>query len=112
MRAYCGIECLECPVFIATQLNDEKLREETVEKWGEDFGLDLNSEDLVCDGCQSERVFYFCKTCPFIACCKEKGIENCGECEDYPCEQLDRFLKPLPDARAYLDKIHKRVFEK
>ncbi len=111
MRAYCGIECLECPVFIATQTNDEELREETAKKWGKDFGLELTSDDLVCNGCQSDLVFYFCKTCPFISCCKDKNINNCGECEDYPCETLEKFLKPLPDAKEYLDKIHRKNFE-
>lgn len=55
---YCGLNCEECPVFIATANNDNKLRQKTAEEWSElyaeplgDNGLRL--EDMNCKGCHS-----------------------------------------------------------
>ena len=53
---------------------------------------------LACTGCR----FADCKGCteiekPFWGeciikkCCEDKNLTNCGECEDFPCEDLVAF---------------------
>ena len=46
----CGLNCKECPVFIGTVNNDDKLRQKTAEEWSklyaEYLGKDLNPEDM------------------------------------------------------------------
>ena len=56
---YCGLNCRECPVFIATVNNDEELRISTVKEWtalySEYLGQDeLRPEDIHCLGCSNE----------------------------------------------------------
>ena len=36
MIAYCGLNCTECPAYIATKANDDKLREEAANTPGPD----------------------------------------------------------------------------
>ncbi len=45
-----------------------------------------------CDGCRSERIDDTIRRCRFRRCSKEKNIEFCCFCDDYPCRQLDGFM--------------------
>jgi hypothetical protein len=107
MIAICGLGCSECPAFIATQKNDDKMREETAKKWSEMFHQDIKPGDINCDGCvsQSSRLFNYCAICEIRKCGKEKNVKNCAYCDEYPCEKLSAFLKNVPEAKATLDEI-------
>ncbi|MCJ7643385.1 MAG: DUF3795 domain-containing protein [Candidatus Aminicenantes bacterium] len=107
MIAFCGIGCSECPTFIATQKNDDKMREETAKKWSEMFNAEIKPGDINCDGCtsQSSRLFDYCGKCEIRKCGKEKNVKNCAYCDEYPCEKLSAFLKNVPEAKATLDEI-------
>ncbi len=110
MIAYCGLNCSDCPTFIATQKNDDKMREETAKKWSEMFHADIKPADINCDGCptDSARLFNYCAQCEIRKCAREKGVKNCAYCPDYPCEKLTAFLKNAPEAKALLDEIRKK----
>ena len=101
--AYCGIECAECPIYIATQNNDEKLRKETAEK------NELKAEDCYCDGCSTKgkRLATFCSNCEVRICTIKKKLENCAHCDDYPCELLNKLheMYNANIARATLKEI-------
>jgi hypothetical protein len=108
--AYCGIVCSDCPTYKATQANDDKLREETAKKWSEMFHADIKPADINCDGCPtgSTRLFSYCALCEIRKCAREKGVENCAACADYPCAKLSAFLKNAPEAKALLDELRKK----
>ncbi len=110
MIAFCGIGCSECPTFLATQKNDDKMREETAKKWSEMFHAEIKPADINCDGCvsQSSRLFSYCGMCEIRKCGKEKKVKNCAYCDEYPCEKLSNFLKNAPEAKATLDEIRKK----
>jgi len=110
MIAYCGIVCSECPTFIATQKNDDKMREDTAKKWSEMFHADIKPADINCDGCtsQSSRLFNYCGKCEIRKCGKENNVKNCAYCNGYPCEKLSAFFKNAPEAKATLDEIRKK----
>jgi hypothetical protein len=110
MIAYCGISCSDCPTFIATQKNDDKMREETAKKWSEMFHADIKPDDINCDGCptDSKKLFNYCGMCEIRKCAREKSVKNCAYCADYPCEKLAAFLKDAPEAKAALDEIRKK----
>jgi hypothetical protein len=47
---------------------------------------------LDCDGCRSDRVDDWVKQCPFRQCAKEKKLDFCCFCRDYPCKALHEFM--------------------
>ncbi len=63
---YCGLNCEECPVFVATANNDNGLRQKTAREWSKLYAgqlveysgkNSLSPEDMNCSGCQSESGF-------------------------------------------------------
>jgi hypothetical protein len=70
LDGYCGLYCGACPKFIGS-------REGT--------------EENPCCGCKSDRISGWCLTCNLKACAREKGLEFCYQCADYPCENLEGF---------------------
>lgn len=47
-------------------------------------------DTMNCKGCcEIENPFW--GSCPVKACCQEKHHEHCGQCADFPCEQLQQF---------------------
>lgn len=45
-----------------------------------------------CDGCQSDNVDDWVRNCTFRQCAKNKNIDFCCYCEDFPCEKLHDFM--------------------
>jgi len=107
MIAKCGLVCTECPAYIATQKNDDVLREETAKKWSAMFKADIKAGDINCDGCQSEgpRLFQHCNECEFRKCAREKKVSTCAACPEYACEKLEAFLVQVPEAKAVLEGL-------
>ena len=106
---HCGLSCHECPAFIATKNDDNKLREETAVKWSKEFGSDIKAEDINCQGCMSsDIIFSHCKVCEIRQCSMEKGLPNCAYCKIYPCDILIKFFNIVPSAKEQLDKIKNR----
>ena len=111
MIAFCGIECTECPAYIATQNDDPEGRERVARRWSIDFQMNLTSEDMLCDGCLhiGKRLCSHCMICRIRKCGMEKQIGNCALCEEYPCAKLQDFFKTVPEARTRLDEIRQQV---
>lgn len=114
---YCGLNCAECPVFIATATNDEELRRKTADEWSglyaEFIGKDrLKPEDMNCSGCRSGVNRYIgCMTCPIRACCREKGLDTCASCDRYEtCGILNGFYAYHHEhAKDNLDRIRQAL---
>jgi hypothetical protein len=59
---------------------------------------------MECDGCRSERLNVFCrKSCKMKKCAAEKGIEFCGACAEYPCDELKDFQTKMPHRKQLWD---------
>jgi hypothetical protein len=101
----CGLYCGSCGVYIATQENDEeKLRSLA-------HILNQSIEDTLCDGCGSERRSLHCqKICTFITCKKDKGVEICSDCQEFPCQALQTFIAAMPHRVEIIDSL-KRLKE-
>ena len=59
MIAYCGLECSNCPVHLATIELDiacqQTMRESIAEQCSKLYGMDLGSVDVNdCDGCRAD----------------------------------------------------------
>jgi len=83
---YCGDVCEICPRYTATQSGDEKRLREVAALWQiVGWWQDKESpKELTCYGCASVS---HCDL-GIKDCVLEKGIENCGECLEYPCARL------------------------
>ena len=84
----CGINCQECEAYIATQNMDLEVLKRHQANFKEQFGKDLELEELMCDGClESGRQISFCAVCEIRNCALGKGYVNCAECSDFPCDK-------------------------
>ena len=59
--------------------------------------LKIPVEMLKCDGCRAENRFIYCEqNCKMAPCAAEKGLDFCGECDDYPCDVIKNFQAEMP----------------
>lgn len=104
LAAVCGLFCPACTVFIGTREDPKRLKiiAERVQR---------TVEELRCDGCRSaERCFYCREKCKMGKCASERGVDFCGECREYPCEDLKTFQAEMPH-RIELWKSQERIKE-
>lgn len=87
--ANCGLYCGACGVYLATQVGGDVL-----EQLASRFGL--SPDEMRCEGCRSEVLFAHCRKCDFRECTQSKGIENCEDCSEWPCEKLKNFQTQMP----------------
>lgn len=80
--APCGIYCGACETLHA-------FREDRVEEHAK--LAQMEPDDVKCAGCKTEQIADYCIGCHFRDCTRDKGIEFCFECEDFPCERLAAF---------------------
>jgi hypothetical protein len=107
MRAYCGLDCAECPAHLAWKTNDDELRKKQATEWGSP-DYPLTAEDINCVGCKvdDEPKFKFCGSCSIRSCASERGVETCAHCDDYGCDTLEGWLSQAGDElRQKLEKI-------
>jgi hypothetical protein len=114
LLAYCGLLCNGCPIFLATKEEDTalkaRMKSEIAKMSKELYGLDQKPEDITdCDGCRSaeSKLYPGCLKCQIRICAREKDLENCGNCQEYPCNKLDEVFKYDPAAKMRLDFIQR-----
>lgn len=105
--SYCGLNCLECGAYIATQNDDDEKRAEVADLWSQMFKVEIKPEAINCNGCHSTSgpIFGHCETCAVRLCGIKKEVENCAHCSDYGCEPLTGIHSVLSDAKKSLEKI-------
>ena len=110
--AMCGLICNNCIAYVATQKNDEELRQKAIEAWSTETER-LKPSDIDCDGCQvGKRVYKFCSVCEVRKCGFARGVKNCAYCAEYPCEKLERLWRGFrtvswEEAKTTLDNLGK-----
>lgn len=82
---YCGLNCGACPILGANERGDEDWIQKTAVAWKR------SPEDLKCMGCKTDVTATFCANCGMRLCARQKGLEFCVECDDYPCELITNF---------------------
>ncbi|SJZ34280.1 DUF3795 domain-containing protein [Anaerorhabdus furcosa] len=63
IESRCGIQCSKC-----------------------EFKVKVN-----CPGCTKIAKPFWADKCPVKSCCEDKGLENCGKCDQFPCKRLNDF---------------------
>ena len=109
MLSYCGINCGECPAYLATKKNDEEEIKKIANEWSSD-AMKFSPEEIFCDGCSNEkRHFSWVPNCDIRICCTEKKLENCAYCDDFICEVLKNSLDKDPNAKLNLEEIRQKL---
>jgi len=116
MISYCGLDCQSCTIYLATREKDQekqyKMRAEIAQQIKELYDQESKPEDITdCDGCKTEggRLFSGSHNCYMRKCASQKNIENCAYCDQYPCQELEKFFTTYPDARKRLDAIKRNL---
>jgi len=116
MISFCGLTCHKCPIYLATREQDQnkklQMRIEIARQINDLYKEKMQAEDVTdCDGCKTEkgRLFSGCKKCEIRKCARDKAIENCAYCSEYPCEKLEKFFATDTEAKARLDAIRSRI---
>ena len=100
-ETYCGIKCIECPIYISTIKNDYKLKIVIIEKWG--YTGKLKVEKIQCNGCKSANTFKYCEQCDIKRCCLGKKKDACIQCHEYICIRLEKLYK---NCNEYMTKMN------
>ncbi|MCX7745639.1 MAG: DUF3795 domain-containing protein [Clostridia bacterium] len=81
LTAPCGIDCFNCDLF---ELNLDESKKEMYAK-----AFNLAVDHVACKGCRVQggcRLHW--QSCETFDCVKERGMEFCFECSDFPCGKL------------------------
>lgn len=120
MIGICGDNCTFCPRYTATQNGGKTEFEKVKELWVR-LGLrdhDFPVQDMACNGCLPENR---CAYGELRKCVVGKAIENCGWCDDYPCNLIKASFMKSENLRSYANKVctheemdvlHKAFFSK
>jgi hypothetical protein len=100
MTAPCGLDCFNCHFFLARE-DQEAMN--TVEKLSEEHNTPV--EVMLCNGCRAhdgqiplhKHVFGETHRCAAYECAKEKGVDFCGDCEQFPCDNLHPYADMAGD---------------
>lgn len=107
----CGLECSDCPAYIAYKTDDNELREKTAKQWSEWYSADIKPESINCVGCMEdgEPKVYHCSQCEVRACGLKKKVVSCSACDEYICERIQKYFEFLPpEAKENLDELRNK----
>jgi hypothetical protein len=100
----CGLFCMGCGVYYSTRENNH----ENLQRLATRMGIPV--EEMPCHGCRTEVRTAFCKNCTMLKCSKQKGVDFCVECNEYPCRDITDFQAKMPH-RVELWKSLARIKE-
>jgi hypothetical protein len=103
LAAVCGLFCKSCSIYIGSTEEPERLKP-IAEQMGK------KPEEIRCEGCRSETRFIYCQTCTLDKCAASRGIDFCGSCDSYPCDELKAFQAAMPH-RIELWQAQQRIRE-
>ncbi len=91
MTAPCGLDCFNCHFFLA---NEDREAMNMVEKLAEQYHMPV--QIMLCRGCRNhdgqiplqKHVFGETHRCAAYECSREKGVNFCGDCDQFPCDNL------------------------
>jgi len=88
LTAPCGLDCFNC------QIHEDNLTEGFALMMSEKTGVPL--EAISCKGCRQQDGAHWHlppEGCTTLICAKEKGVDLCCDCDDFPC----MLLAPIAD---------------
>ena len=112
----CGDNCLECPRYLA-KTEDELAA--AAELWYRVGWRDrvVSNGEIACSGCSSHKKC----TYELVECTRDKGVEKCNQCGEFPCGKIQNMLKRSEQYRnrckevctdEEFDRLQKAFFSK
>jgi len=102
----CGLDCLSCEAYLATQAKDQNQKEDIAIRWSASYDANLSAADIYCEGCMSSGPrFSWCGKCPIRACVVARGYQNCAECVDFPCSTNEFLYNAVPAAKETIEAL-------
>lgn len=91
MTAPCGLDCFNCQLYLAHENEDARA---AVKKMSEAYKVPF--EIMLCRGCRNhdgkvpllKHLFGASHRCAAYECSKSKGLDFCGDCHEFPCDNL------------------------
>lgn len=96
--AYCGYRCDLCPAY-EDNLESEADRERVRRDWSKYYDYEAALDEIACEGCPQASEAPN-PSCPVRPCAIEKGVQHCGQCEDYICDSLRTRLDAIKPIAA------------
>ena len=90
MVANCGLNCAKCDIYEAGHGNEEK-RNEILAWFKEKRNKILKPEQIDCEGCSGPLDAHWSEDCKIMVCAREKSVQYCFQCKDFPCSILNAF---------------------
>jgi hypothetical protein len=104
---YCGLYCKSCSargrIPQQAQALKQSLEKEGFTAWGpqvfpnfEAFWTlmsDLGDHDKACPGCRAGGGY---PACEIRVCARERAVDICALCEDFPCDRIQQFTRRYP----------------
>ena len=88
----CGFRCDLCLAYKANVEKQDR-RAELSDGWEKCFGFKIAAEKIYCEGCMTgDNPKLIDIKCPVRPCVIKKGLNNCSECGEYPCEKINERL--------------------
>ena len=87
----CGFRCDLCLAYKENIEKDDQ-REFLSDTWHKIYGFRIPADEIYCEGCilsNNPNIILIDKECPVRPCVIEKGLENCSQCDDYPCDKFN-----------------------
>ena len=89
MIGYCGYNCHLC----AARSDEMSVRQRMVDAWKKYLGHEnYTAENVACDGCKSKGNNIADKQCKARPCAREKGLDSCAQCDDFPCDKVNHLF--------------------
>jgi len=100
--SFCGLRCGACEILVAYRKGREN---GSAPKWS-DLPRPLRDyippADIVCQGCKTDKVFAGCRGCRVRECARERNVEACVVCPDFPCHRVEQLRALIPGIKDRL----------
>ena len=86
----CGYRCDLCLAYKANVEKQDR-RAELSDGWEKCFGFRIPADKIYCEGCMTPgNPKLIDSKCPVRACVITKGLNNCSQCPEYPCQTSNK----------------------
>ncbi len=105
--AYCGLDCDECPAYLATLSRNEYSKEKIAQEWSKIYNAKISSDEIDCTGCKSKEAIHFshCYEGSIRLCAVARSIDTCAGCAEFSCVDLKELFELIPGAKQNLEEI-------